>query len=213
MEAPFLSASSGTKWDRYPPSGFSAGKMVRLPYIKELHEYIVAAEGQIRVIAIAPELEGAIEAIREMSQMGIVPSAAHTCASYAEIMVAIDAGLKSATHLYNGMRRQDHREPGVIEAVLTSDEISAEIIADFEHILPPAIEIALCCKNVEQLFLVTDNTKYAGLPDGIYSDDQGRQIVKEQFRAYLPGWSLAGSVSPYHKNLKNQIHGLKSIFT
>lgn len=208
LEAPFLSPSPGTVWDRYPPSGLSAGKMARLPSVQELYEYHAAASGWLRIMAIAPELPGAPEVIAEIVRLGIVPSAAHTCASYEEMIQAVNIGLKSATHLYNGMRRQDHREPGVIEAVLACDALVAELIPDFIHVLPPAVEIALRCKGAERLLLVTDNTRFAGLPDGVYEDDQGRHVIKEQSRAYIPGWTLAGSVSPFNKNLRNLVEGL-----
>ena len=89
-----------------------------------------AANGQIRLMTIAPELDGALEVISEMLKLDIVPSIGHTAASFDETMAGIDAGAKSATHLYNAMRRQDHRDVGVIEAVLIRDEIKAELIAD-----------------------------------------------------------------------------------
>ena len=143
--------------------------------------------------------------MRSMCRLGIVPSAAHTAASYKQVVAAIEVGLRSATHLYNGMRRQDHREPGVIEAVLSRDELMAEIIGDCVHVHPPAVDIAIRCKGIDRIVLVTDNTRYAGMPSGTYKDDLGRDIVKDDEKAHVPGWTLAGSVSPLNRNVRNMI--------
>jgi N-acetylglucosamine-6-phosphate deacetylase len=205
LEAPFLSKVGIGPWDRYPPAGFLAGTMAREPSIEELRLMAQAAGGHIKIMSIAPELEGALGVIEEMVRLGIVPSAAHTAASYEQVVAGIEAGLKSATHLYNGMRRQDHREPGVIEAVLSKDELMAEIIGDCVHVHPPAIDIAIRCKGTDRIVLVTDNTRYAGMPNGLYKDDMGRDIVKDDEKAYVPGWTLAGSVSPLNHNVHNMI--------
>jgi N-acetylglucosamine-6-phosphate deacetylase len=192
FEAPFFTKAPATQWDRYPPAGYYAGKMVRDPSVEELHLMQEAANGHIRLMTIAPELDGAHDVIRAMGDLGIVPSIGHTAASFEETRAGIDAGAKSATHLYNAMRRQDHREPGVIEAVLVSDEIMAELIADCVHVYPSALEVAVRCKGVDKLILISDNLKYAGLPNGIYIDELGREIVKDDEKAHIPGWTLAG---------------------
>jgi N-acetylglucosamine-6-phosphate deacetylase len=205
MEGPFLSKAGKGEWDRYPPSGYLAGTMARDPSVDELRLMAQAAGGHIKIMSISPELDGALAVIEDMCCLGIVPSAAHTAASYEQVVAAIEVGLKSSTHLYNGMRRQDHREPGVIEAVLSRDELMAEIIADCVHVHPPAVDIAVRCKGTDQIVLVTDNTRFAGLPNGIYKDDLGRDIVKDDEKAHVPGWTLAGSVSPLNRNVRNMI--------
>ena len=103
------------------------------------------------------------------------------------------------------MRRQDHREPGVIEAGLVSDDIMAELIADCIHVLPSALDVAVRCKGVDKLILISDTLKYAGLPSGTYVDELGREIVKDDERAHIPGWTLAGSISPLNRNVRNMI--------
>jgi len=140
-----------------------------------------------------------------MCNLGIVPSIGHTAANFEQTRAGIEAGAKSVTHLYNAMRRQDHREPGVIEAGLVSDDVMAELIADCIHVLPSALEVAVRCKGVNKLILVSDNLKYAGLPNGIYVDELGREIVKDDEKAHVPGWTLAGSISPLNRNVRNMI--------
>jgi N-acetylglucosamine-6-phosphate deacetylase len=208
FEAPFFTKAPATRWDRYPPAGYYAGKMARDPSIEELHQMQVAANGHIRLMTIAPELDGALEIIREMCNLGIVPSIGHTAASFEQTRAGIEAGAKSATHLYNAMRRQDHREPGVIEAILVSDDINSELIADFVHVYPSALDIAVRCKGVDKLILVSDNLKYAGLPNGTYIDELGREIVKDDEKAHIPGWTLAGSISPLNRNVRNMVQGV-----
>jgi N-acetylglucosamine-6-phosphate deacetylase len=89
--------------------------------------------------------------------------------------------------------------------VLVSDEIMAEIIADCVHVLPSALDIAFRCKGPDKLILVSDTLKYAGLPNGTYIDELGREIVKDDEKAHLPGWTLAGSISPLNRNVRNMI--------
>lgn len=205
FEAPFFTKAPATQWDRYPPAGYYAGKMAREPSVEELHRMQEAAHGHIRLMTIAPELDGALEVISEMRNIGIVPSIGHTAASFEQTKAGIKAGAKSATHLYNAMRRQDHREPGVIEAVLVSDEIMAELIADCVHVFPPALEVAVRCKGVDNLILISDTLKYAGLPNGTYIDELGREIIKDHEKAHIPGWTLAGSISPLNRNVLKMI--------
>ena len=113
--------------------------------------------------------------------------------------------MKSATHLYNGMRRQDHREPGIIEAVLTCNDMVAEMIGDGIHVHPPAMDVALRCKGIEGIVLVTDSYTFAGMPNGTYQDDSGREVVKTDMEAQVTGWTLAGSVSTLSRNVRNVV--------
>lgn len=179
--------------------------MARDPSLNEVHQMIEAADGAIMIMSIAPELDGALKVIRELARMNVVASVAHTAASYAETMAGVEAGLKSATHLYNGMRRQDHREPGVIEAVLACDDLKAELIGDCIHVHPPAMDIALRCKGVDGIVLITDSSTLAGMPNGTYEDIHGREIVKDNEKAYIPGWTLAGSVTTLSQNVHNVV--------
>jgi N-acetylglucosamine-6-phosphate deacetylase len=200
FEAPFFTRAPKSPWDRYPPAGLTGGKFARDPSVAELEQYQKAARGLIKVMTIAPELEGALEVIRHMRGMGIIPSIGHTAASYEQAMAGVEAGAQLTTHLYNAMRRFDHREPGVVEAMLTCDKVMAEIIGDGVHVLPPAIDLAIRAKGIDRIILVTDNTSYAGMPNGSYTDDQGREVIKDDEKAYVPGWSLAGSISPMNRN-------------
>ncbi len=118
-------------------------------------------------------------------------------------MAAADAGLKRATHLFNGMSRFDHREPGAVGAVLVRDEIYAELILDGKHIHPAAAKLALRAKGAGRIVLVTDSTQAAGLPDGIYIRPGNRKIIVKDGEARLESGSLAGSVLTLDRAVAN----------
>jgi N-acetylglucosamine-6-phosphate deacetylase len=187
MEGPCLSSADTAR-------GSQLVKNLREPSVDELHQMVDVSEGTIRKISIAPELPGALDMIREMVKLDIVPSAAHSTATYEETMQAVDAGLCCATHAFNGMIPLHHRKPGLLGAVLTCDDINAELIADGQHVSVVAMEILLRCKGVDRIHLITDNTSWAGMPNGTY-DDVDRTIVKEDHRVYFVGGTLVGSVA------------------
>ena len=168
---------------------------------------VKASEGTIRKISIAPELGGALDMIREMVKLNIVPSAAHSTATYEQAMEAVQAGLSCATHVYNGMIPLHHRRPGLLGAVLTCDEVNAELIADGQHVSPAAIEILLRCKGVDRVHLITDNTIWAGMPNGTYEDGD-RTVVKEDLRACVVGGTLVGGVAPMNLCVSNVVRSV-----
>jgi len=169
---------------------------------------VEASEGSIRKMSIAPELDGALDVIRELVKLNIVPSAAHSVATYQQAMEAVEAGLKCATHTFNGMIPLHHRKPGLLGAVLTCDSIQAELIADGQHVGAVAMQILWRCKGVEQIHLVTDNTTWAGMPNGSYDYSGGRTVVKEENRAYVVGGTLAGSVASMNFDVGNLIRSV-----
>jgi len=168
---------------------------------------VEASEGTIRKMSIAPELDGALDVIREMVRLDIVPSAGHSTATYEQAMEAVQAGLSCATHVFNGMIPLHHRRSGLLGAVLTCDEINAELIADGQHVSPAAMKILLRCKGVERVHLITDNTIWAGMPNGTYEDGD-RTIVKEDLRVYVVGGTLAGSAAPMNLCVGNIVHSV-----
>ncbi len=197
MEGPYLSGADSVR-------GVQRVENLRPPSIEELHRMVEAADGTIRKMSIAPELDSALDVIREMSRLGIVPCAAHSAASYEQTMAAVDAGLCCATHVFNGMVPLHHRRPGLMGAVLTCDRIHAELIADGQHVSPPAMQVLLRCKGVDGIHLITDNTTWAGMPNGTYQDGE-RTIVKEDERATVVGGTLAGSVAPINACVRNMV--------
>jgi N-acetylglucosamine-6-phosphate deacetylase len=152
----------------------------------------LADSGMVRVMTLAPELQGAKEAIRLLTEGGTVASAGHTDASYEETLRAIDAGLSMGTHLYNAMSPFTHRSPGTVGALLADDRVRAGIIADEVHVHEGALRLAYRQKGPEGLALVTDAMEAAGMPPGEYKLS-GRKARLEGGEARLPDGTLAGS--------------------
>jgi N-acetylglucosamine-6-phosphate deacetylase len=127
-----------------------------------------AAGGATRILTLAPELPGALELIDAARKSGIVVSLGHTDANYEHAMEAIRRGARHAAHVFNAMRPFSHRDSGVIGAVLTSSEITAELIADGVHVDSTAMHLLLKAKGSGRVVLVSDGTAATGMPDGSY---------------------------------------------
>src|SRR6202789_2690762 len=147
LEGPFIShARRGV----HPPQDLLAPT---LPLFEKLWQ---AAHGRIRMMTIAPELEGAMEVIAEAARRGVCVSLGHSDADFAETELAIGAGAVHATHTFNAMRPLDHRSPGILGAVLTNDRVSADIIVDGVHLAPAIVKIVADTKGPEKTVLITD---------------------------------------------------------
>ena len=147
LEGPFLSPQR---------RGVHPAGLLTLPSVETLKRYMDRAQGRLKVVTIAPELPGALDVIAYARDSGIVPSIGHTSASYQQTRDAISAGASSATHTYNAMEPLTSRAPGTVGALLSSDEVACEIIADGRHVHPASIEVLLRAKKLSQVVLVTD---------------------------------------------------------
>jgi N-acetylglucosamine-6-phosphate deacetylase len=175
-----------------------------IPTVAELMEYFTAARGSIRLMSMAPELENAYEVITAMSNLGIVPSVAHTKSGYEEFMRAVSAGAKHATHAYNVMTGMHHRKPGTVGGVLTCDQVTTELIADGFHVHPVAMSVLIRCKGPQGVALITDGSRYQGLPDGDYGTRIKKDgIVRHKGYETAVDNTLAGSVWPINHCVAN----------
>jgi len=131
---------------------------------------LLAYSDVIRMMSYAPELPGALELTRRLAGLRIVPAAGHSAARDTEVYAAMEAGLRHAIHLWSGqsttIREGPWRRPGLLEAALVSDGLTAEIIADGRHLPPTLMKLAYRCKGPDRLCLVSDAIAGAGLPDG-----------------------------------------------
>jgi N-acetylglucosamine-6-phosphate deacetylase len=152
------------------------------------------SSGRVRVMTLAPELPGALEAIELIAGAGAVASAGHTEASHDEVVRAADAGLTLGTHLFNAMSPLGHREPGPAGALLSDERLRTGIIADGIHVHPAALRIAHRAKGTEGLVLVTDAMQAAGMPDGTYALS-GRRVNVADGAARLDDGTLAGATA------------------
>jgi len=160
-----------------------------------------AAEGSVRLMTIAPELPGAVELIHHATKRGVRISLGHSNATAAETREAIDAGAVNATHTFNAMRALDHREPGILGTVLTTDSLYAELICDGIHVAPETVRLWFRAKGPRRGILVTDAMSAAGMPDGEYQLG-GFAVQVADGRATARG-VLAGSVLTLDRALMN----------
>ena len=146
LEGPYINAEK---------KGGHNEKYIREPSLEEFNEVVEASGSNVKIVTLAPEVEGGVEFVKSVCQRGIVASIGHSNATYHEVVKAAEAGISHACHAYNGMRAFHHREPGTIGAVLTIDEITNEIISDGKHVHPAAVKLLVRCKKLDRIILVT----------------------------------------------------------
>ena len=168
LEGPFISHA---KRGVHPPEHLLA------PDIATFDRMFEAADGQIRLITLAPELPGATELAAHATARGVRVSVGHSNATAAETRTAIAAGATSGTHTYNAMRPLDHREIGILGTVLTTDALYAELICDGIHVDPALVKLWFQAKGSNRAILITDAMSAAGMPDGEYMLEIGRAHV------------------------------------
>ena len=136
--------------------------------IAELDQLIAVSQHTLRVVALAPEKEGALQAIRHLKQQNVRVMLGHSAATWQQTRAAFDAGADGLVHCYNGMTGLHHREPGMVGAGLTDKRAWLELIADGHHVHPAAMSLCCCCAK-ERIVLITDAMQAAGMPDGHYT--------------------------------------------
>ncbi|MGH3657505.1 MAG: N-acetylglucosamine-6-phosphate deacetylase [Micromonosporaceae bacterium] len=148
---------------------------LRDPDIGELTRLVDAGAGAVRMVTVAPELPGAVEAIRWLVGHGVTAAIGHTDATYAQTLDGVAAGATVGTHVFNGMRPPHHREPGPVYALLQSPEVTCEFIADGVHLHDGTLRFAAGVTGPGRAALITDAMSATGMPDGRY--ELGGQAV------------------------------------
>ena len=151
-------------------------------------------QASVGIITIAPEIEGGLDLVRQLTAAGHRVSIGHSGATYDEAKAAIDAGVSHATHLFNRMTPLRHRAPGVPGAVLESEHVAAELICDGFHVHPALVAVAMRTKGPGGFLAITDGTAGSGLPVGSRTKLGGRPILVTERTAELDDGTLAGSV-------------------
>jgi N-acetylglucosamine-6-phosphate deacetylase len=161
----------------------------------------------IGILTLAPEMPGGMDLIRDAVAAGIRVSLGHSGATFDQGMEAIRAGAKHATHLFNRMSSMSHRDPGLVGAILASEDIAAEIIGDAFHVHPAAVKVAIAAKGHSRMMAITDGTSASGLPAGACARLGGRTITVGPNRegARLDDGTLAGSVATMDQVFSNLV--------
>lgn len=196
MEGPYFSVEK---------KGAQPGECIKEPELQEIEEYMEASDGKLKLLALAPEIKGAIDAVKYLKDKGITVSIGHSNGTYMDAIRAIEAGASEATHLYNGMRCFNQREPGIIGAVLTDPRVRCELICDGIHVHPAAMRMAYMLKGEDGIILISDAMMATGLKDGWYT--LGIQnVLVENGVARLKDGTLAGSTLTLNKAVYNMVN-------
>lgn len=192
LEGPFIS---------HARRGVHSQDELLQPTVARFERFWQAARGHIRLMTIAPELEGAMEVIAEAARRGVCVSVGHADADFETARAAVDAGARHATHTFNAMRALGHREPGTLGEVLTDPRLTADIIADGIHVDPAIVRLFLRAKGPEAAVLITDAISATGMPDGCYR--LGWLEVEVKDGKCLADGKLAGSVLTMDRAIRN----------
>jgi N-acetylglucosamine-6-phosphate deacetylase len=160
---------------------------------RHILELIANRRADVGIVTLAPELPGGIELVKALVSAGHIVSIGHTGANFDEAIAAIEAGASHATHLFNRMSPIGHRDPGVAGAVLSRQDVVAELICDGHHVHPAMCRLAITAKGVDGIVAITDGTAGAGLAPGSRARLGGREIRVTEQAAVLDDGTLAGS--------------------
>lgn len=175
---------------------------LRKPDLAEARDFIRIGGKWLKQMTLAPELPGAEAVAAEFHKAGIVVALGHSATDYDTARAALMGNFTHVTHTYNAQTGLNHREPGVVGAVLSSDDITGELIADGIHVSAGAMRVLLRALGSQRVVLITDAIPGAGLPDGVYSSI-GQTITVKDGRATLDNGTLAGSSALLNECVRN----------
>ena len=177
--------------------GAQDGTSIQQPDIEKLRPWADV----VRLMTVAPEVEGALDFIREARALGVTLSMGHTDASAEAALAGIEAGITHATHLFNAMPPMNHRAPGVVGAALAAEGVYCELIADTFHVDPLLFPI-LAKAAPDRLVLITDSIPVSGLPDGPH-EQLGVTVIVDGIRCRFPDGTIAGSALTLDAAVRN----------
>ena len=184
MEGPFLDPAK---------KGAHVEKWIAAPDVAFVRELNQDADGLVRLVTVAPNMDGAEEFIKEMHEEVCI-SLGHTAADYDCASRAMKLGAHHVTHLYNAMQPFGHRAPGLIGAAMDDPECMVEMICDGYHIHPSAIRAAFRMFGPERVILISDSMRAAGMENGTY-ELGGQEVTVKDRKAVLKDGTLAGSAT------------------
>ncbi|MGA2000442.1 MAG: N-acetylglucosamine-6-phosphate deacetylase [Terriglobales bacterium] len=192
LEGPFIS---------HAKCGVHPTEHLQAPSLEVFDRLWQAARGKVSLMTVAPELPKAEYLIGEAARRGVCVSLGHSDSLLAPVEAAIAAGARHATHTFNAMRALDHREPGILGAVLADERLTADIIADGIHVHPDVVRLFLRAKGFERAVLITDAISATGMGDGRYRLG-GFEVEVRGERCEHNG-RLAGSVLTLDRAVRN----------
>ena len=203
LEGPFIAAAH---------KGAQPLEYVKAPDIETFDKYNAASGNSIRIVTLAPEVDGAAEFIKHLTAQGIVSSIGHTGAKYPDIAKAVELGASNVTHTYNAQTALHHREIGTVGSAMLIDELNCKMIADTIHVSVPAMRLLVKNKPADKLTLITDAMRAKGIPDGV-SELGGQTVYVKNGEARLADGTLAGSVLRMNRAVQNMVEKVGVPFT
>lgn len=195
LEGPFISTSH---------IGAQPLEYVAEPLVETFKKYQEVSGNTIKLVSLAPEVEGADELIKYLRSQNIVASVGHSAAGYDDVEKAVEAGITNVTHTYNAQKAYHHRDIGTVGAALLIDSLNCEIICDIIHVSIPAIKMVIKNKPHSKVTLITDSMRAKQLEDGI-SELGGQTVIVKNGEARLENGALAGSVLLMNVAVKNVV--------
>ena len=172
--------------------------------MKAFKVYDKASGGNIKIVTLAPEVDGSAELIPYLKERKIVASIGHTDATFEQVESARELGATNITHTYNAQTPLHHRKAGVVGAAMLDDKIACELICDTIHVSVPAMKLLVKNKPHDKLILITDSMRAKHLPDGV-SELGGQTVIVKGGEARLENGALAGSVLKMNVAVKNMV--------
>lgn len=203
LEGPFISPKH---------VGAQPLEYVATPDAELFDKYNEASGNSIKIVTLAPEVEGGLALVKHLSNIGVVASVGHTGGKYADVVNAVAAGATNVTHTYNAQTGLHHREAGVVGAAMLLDELNCEMICDTIHVSVPAIKLVIKNKPHDKYTLITDAMRAKGMPDG-KSELGGQDVFVNNGEARLADGTLAGSVLKMNVAVKNLVEKAGVPFT
>ncbi len=195
LEGPFISPKH---------VGAQPLEYVAKPAPETFDKYNELSGGNIKIVTLAPEVEGGFDLVKHLKNIGVVASIGHTGAKFSDVEAAVAAGASNVTHTYNAQTPLHHREAGVVGAAMLFDKLNCEMICDTIHVSVPAIKIFVKNKPHDKFTLITDAMRAKGMPDGL-SELGGQQVFVKNGEARLADGTLAGSVLKMNVAIKNLV--------
>jgi len=197
VEGPWIAPEDG-------PRGAHPSEHVRAASLEEFERFQEAAEGNIRLLTLAPEVPGAVDIIDKLVERGVVVSIGHSAASGKDIAAAIRAGATISTHLGNGAHEMLPRHDNYMIHQLAADELWAGLIGDAIHLPPPFLKVAVRAKGVPRTILTTDAAPPAGGEPGVYRFGHLEvELTADQCVRLTSNGRLAGSALSMDRGVEN----------
>ena len=195
LEGPYINSSK---------AGAQPAEYIVKPTIEEFEKYNNLSGNSIKIVTLAPEIEGSTEFIEYLAKNSINPSIGHSSAKYEQVANATAHGAKQVTHTYNAQSAFTHREIGVAGSALLIDDLACEIICDTIHVSVPAIKTLIKNKPHDKVILITDAMRAKNLGDTV-SELGGQTVYVKNGEARLADGTLAGSVLKLNDAVKNVV--------